>query len=90
MLATAINEKQAEIKTLSDQLQYLVSIKNRIIETCNRKLYEISSSRITHANILIAIVALIISIISLTSRSFFPYQQPLQNKHYHLFLKPEF
>jgi len=39
MLATAINEKQAEIKTLSDQLQYLVSIKNRIIETCNRKLY---------------------------------------------------
>jgi len=67
MLATDINEKQAQIEALSDQVRYLATLENKIIETCNRKLYEISSSRITYANLFIAVVALLISALSLYS-----------------------
>ena len=63
MLATRINQKHAEMEALSDQIRYLVSLENKIIETCNRKLYEISSSRITYANLLVASVALIVVIL---------------------------
>lgn len=62
MLATSINEKQAEIEALSDQIQHLESLENKIVETCNRKLNEISSSRVTYANLFIAIAALIVAI----------------------------
>lgn len=65
MLATDIQEKQAQIEALSDQVRYLVTLENKIIETCNRKLYEISSSRITYANLSIALVALLVSALSL-------------------------
>lgn len=65
MLATGINEKHAEIEALSDQVRYLVSLENKIVETCNRKLYEISSSRMTIANVIIALSALLISVVSL-------------------------
>jgi len=65
MLATGINQKHAEMQALSDQIQYLVSLENKIIETCNRKLYEISSSRTTLASIVIALSALLVSIVSL-------------------------
>ena len=64
MLATDINEKQAQIEALSDQVRHLGTLENKIIETCNRKLYEISSSRITYANLFIALVALFVSILS--------------------------
>lgn len=63
MLATGINEKHAEMEALSDQVRYLVSLENMVVETCNRKLYEISSSRITYANLLLASAALIVAIL---------------------------
>lgn len=63
MLATGINEKHAEMEALSDQIQYLVSLENKIVETCNRKLYEISSSRITYANLIVAAAALIVAVL---------------------------
>ena len=64
MLATDIHEKQAQIEALSDQVRHLGTLENKIIESCNRKLYEISSSRITYANLFIALVALFVSILS--------------------------
>ena len=64
MLATDISEKQAQIEALSDQVRLLGTLENKIIETCNRKLYEISASRVTAANLLIALTALFISILS--------------------------
>lgn len=64
ILATDIHEKQAQIEALSDQVRYLGTLENKIIETCNRKLYEISSSRITYANLSIALVALFVSVLS--------------------------
>ena len=64
MLATDIHEKQAQIEALSDQVRHLGTLENKIIETCNRKLYEISSSRITYTNLFIALVALFVSILS--------------------------
>lgn len=64
MLATDIQEKQAQIEALSDQVRQLGTLENKIIEICNRKLYEISSSRITYANLLIALVALVVSVLS--------------------------
>lgn len=63
MLATGINEKHAEMEALSDQIRYLVSLENKIVETCNRKLYEISSSRITYANLILASAALIVAVL---------------------------
>jgi hypothetical protein len=65
MLATGIHEKQAQIQALSDQVQYLSTLENKIIETCNRKLNEISSSRITYANLFIALTALLVAVLSL-------------------------
>lgn len=65
MLATDISEKQAEIGALSDQVKHLITLENKIIETCGRKLYEISSSRVTYANLFIALVALFVSILSI-------------------------
>src|SRR5216110_1942458 len=65
MLATGIHEKQAQIQALSDQIQYLPTLENKITETCNRKLNEISSSRITYANLVIAFVALVVAVVSL-------------------------
>lgn len=65
MLATDIQEKQAQIEALSDQVRLLGTLENKIIETCNRKLYEISSSRVTYANLFIALVALFVSILSM-------------------------
>ena len=70
MLATSINQKHAEIEALSDQTRYLTALENNIVDTCNRKLYEISSSRFTFANMFIAIVALLISLFSLYSPCF--------------------
>lgn len=64
MLATDISEKQAQIEALSDQVRLLGTLENKIVETCNRKLYEISSSRVTVANLTIALVALFVSILS--------------------------
>jgi len=63
MLATGISEKYAEMVALSDQIRYLVSLENKIVETCNRKLYEISSSRITYANLFVASAALIVAVL---------------------------
>lgn len=65
MLATDISEKQAQIEALSDQVRLLGTLENKIIETCNRKLYEISSSRVTYANLFIALVALFVSVLSI-------------------------
>ncbi|MEX0616633.1 MAG: hypothetical protein WD231_02335 [Candidatus Woykebacteria bacterium] len=64
MLATDISEKQAQIEALSDQVRLLGTLENKIVETCNRKLYEISASRITVTNLSIALMALIVSILS--------------------------
>lgn len=65
MLATGISEKQAEIEALSDHLRHLGSLETKIIETCNRKLYEITSSQMTLASIIVALSALFVSIVSL-------------------------
>lgn len=65
ILATNISEKEAEIEALTDQLNQLSSLENRIIETCNRKLYEISSSRMSFYSLSIALIALVVSMISL-------------------------
>lgn len=65
MLATDVSEKQAQINALSDQVRLLGTLENKIIETSNRKLYEISASRVTVANILIASAALLVSILSI-------------------------
>jgi len=51
------------MEALSDQIRYLVSLENKIVETCNRKLYEISSSRITYANLIVAAAALIVAVL---------------------------
>lgn len=64
MLATDISEKQAEIETLSDRVKHLATLEIQIIEICNRKLYEISASRVTITNTLIAIAALFVSLLS--------------------------
>lgn len=64
MLATDVSEKQAQIEALSDQMRLLGTLENKIVETTNRKLYEISSSRVTVANLSIAAVALFVSILS--------------------------
>src|SRR3989344_799029 len=64
MLATDINEKQAQIEALSDQVRLLGTLENKIIETCSRKLYEISSSRVTVANLSIALTALFVSVLT--------------------------
>ena len=64
MLATDISEKQAQIEALSDQVRLLGTLENKIIETCNGKLHEINSSRITVTNLSIALIALFISILS--------------------------
>lgn len=63
MLATGINEKHAEMEALSDQMRHLVSLEDKIVETCNRKLYEISSSRITYGNLVVAAAALIVAVL---------------------------
>jgi hypothetical protein len=65
ILATGIFEKQAQIQALSDQVQSLSTLENKITETCNRKLYEISSSRSTYANLFIALTALLVAVLSL-------------------------
>ncbi len=65
MLATDISEKQAQIEALSDQMRLLGTLENKIVETSSRKLYEISSSRVTVANISIALVALFVSVMSI-------------------------
>jgi len=62
MLATDISEKQAEIEALSDQVRQLGTLENKIIETCNRKLYEIGSSRTTLAVLTVSIISLFISL----------------------------
>ncbi len=64
MLSTDISEKQAQIEALSDQMRLLGTSENKIVETCSRKLYEISSSRVTVANLSIALVALFVSILA--------------------------
>lgn len=64
MLATDISEKQAQIEALSDQVKHLATLETKIIETSNRKLYEISSSRVTYTNLFIALVALFVSTLS--------------------------
>ncbi|MFH1610814.1 MAG: hypothetical protein ABIJ43_05940 [Candidatus Beckwithbacteria bacterium] len=65
MLATHIGERNASINALSNQVWYLTTLENKIIETCNRKLYEISSSRLSYTNLFIALVALLVSLLSL-------------------------
>lgn len=67
MLATDISEKQAQIEALSDQVRLLGTLETKIVETCNRKLYEISSSRVNVANLSIALVALFVSVITVLS-----------------------
>ena len=64
MLSTDISEKQAQIEALSDQMRLLETLENKIVGTCSRKLYEISSSRVTVANISITLTALFISVLS--------------------------
>lgn len=62
MLATHISEKLTEIEALSDQLRQLSFMEDRIIETCNRKLFEISSSRMSFYSLLVSSVAVILSL----------------------------
>lgn len=64
LLATDISEKQAQIEALSDQVKLLGTLETKITETTNRKLYEISASRVTAANILISVAALFVSLLS--------------------------
>lgn len=61
MLATHISEKQAEMEALSDQSRQLLFMEDRIVETCNRKLFEISSSRMSFYSLLVSSVAVILS-----------------------------
>ncbi len=61
MLATHISEKQAEIEPLSDHLRQLSFMEDRIIETCNRKLFEISSRRMSFYSLLVSSIAIVIS-----------------------------
>ncbi|HEY4695060.1 MAG TPA: hypothetical protein VIH52_03840 [Candidatus Nanoarchaeia archaeon] len=64
MLATHISEKQAEIEALSDELMYLSSLENRLADICNRKLYEISSSRMGFYSLFVSVIALSIALFS--------------------------
>lgn len=64
MLSTHISEKNAEIEALSEQLRYLLSLEDRIINTCNRKLYEISSSRMSFYSLIVAGAAIVVSLVS--------------------------
>lgn len=67
MLATHISEKLTEIEALSDQLRQLSFMEDRIIETCNRKLFEISSSRMSFYSLLVSSVAVIVSFTAILS-----------------------
>lgn len=64
MLATHISEKQAEIEALSNQLNHILSLEDKITFTCNRKLYEISSFRISFYALIVSVVAIAVSLIS--------------------------
>lgn len=61
MLATGIDQKGDEIEALSDQIRNLTGTENLIFEICNRKIYEISSTRMTLANFLVALAAIILA-----------------------------
>lgn len=69
MLATHISEKLTEIEALSEQLRQLSFMEDRIIETCNRKLFEISSSRMSFYSLSVSFVALIVSFIAIFLRN---------------------
>ena len=70
MLATHISEKGVEIEALSDQVRQLSFMEDRIIDTCNRKLFEISSSRMSFYSLLVSTMALGVSFIAiLTTRT---------------------
>lgn len=64
-LATGILSKTDYIKSLSDKIMYLDNILIKIHETGNRKLSEISSTRLTLASIFLSFTAVTTSIISL-------------------------
>lgn len=65
ILATDIAEKQTQIQILSDQLIYLSSLEDSIVNICNRKLYEISSSRMSFYSLFISSMALFVALISI-------------------------
>lgn len=62
MLATHINEKSAEIEILSDELRNLTLLEEKVRETINRKLFEISTMRMSFYTLLISITAIVISL----------------------------
>lgn len=65
MLATHISEKEAEIEILSDQLRHLSSLEQTIMDICNRKLFEISSVRMSSYSLLVSLAALFLALFSL-------------------------
>lgn len=62
-LATDIRGKSDEIILLSDQIKHLTTFERNIVETCNQKFSEISSTRLSITNLVIASIAIIISVL---------------------------
>ena len=65
LLATHISEKGTEIQALSEHLDHLSFMELKIIETCNRKMFEISSSRMAFYSSLISFIAVVLSLFAL-------------------------
>lgn len=65
MLATGINNKEGYVQVLSDILHYLGNLETRFTNTVNRKILEISNSRIAILSLFLSFCALSTSIISI-------------------------
>lgn len=70
MLATHISEKETEIGVLSDQRRNLLDLENRIIESYNRKLNEVSSSKISFWSLFLSFIAIVLATTSLLKDRF--------------------
>ena len=65
ILSTSINGRYETVDSLSEQLKYMETLETKIIQPCNRKLNEISSSRVIIIGLVISVSALFTSIVSL-------------------------
>jgi hypothetical protein len=65
VLATHISGNDGYIAVISGQRKYIDSLETRIIDTCNQKIYEISSKRLSLAGIIIGLCAVIVATVSL-------------------------
>lgn len=65
ILATNIRGNHGYIAVISGQRKYIDSLEARIIETCNRKIYEISSVRVSVVGIIVGLCAVFVATVSL-------------------------